>query len=247
MWKTAELQKGLRLLYNGTEVVGEGTGFGVPVLLYSDDTYFSGSSRLYVCSKKNSLVIRKEFMLDRVERKVLHEIKMLNPILREVWRYLDRLYREHQHLQTIASVDILGKLGIHLRFEETEPAGKVIVAYSIEHDGIAVKIDSRLVKKANLKKLFVLNEQGSEFFRRYWDSDGTELVDREIGAWKIVKAQSARITDQQRKVGFQLWRTRGSTLFIGREFIKDLADWVGLDYEVKPKNDVFEYKIRILR
>jgi len=46
--KIADLQKALILVVNGTEAVGEGTGFGLPVLVYSDETYFSGSSKLYV-------------------------------------------------------------------------------------------------------------------------------------------------------------------------------------------------------
>jgi len=43
-WKTADLQKGLIVVCNSKEMVGEGTGFGVPVLQYLDDTYFSGSA-----------------------------------------------------------------------------------------------------------------------------------------------------------------------------------------------------------
>jgi len=47
-WKTADLQKGLIFVCNGEEMVGEGTGFGVPVLKYLDDTYFSGSAHVYL-------------------------------------------------------------------------------------------------------------------------------------------------------------------------------------------------------
>ncbi|HYA22380.1 MAG TPA: hypothetical protein VEG31_04350, partial [Thermoproteota archaeon] len=40
--KIAELQKGLILVHDEEELVGEGSGFGVPVLLCSGETYFSG-------------------------------------------------------------------------------------------------------------------------------------------------------------------------------------------------------------
>jgi hypothetical protein len=66
--KIADLQKGLILVVNGTEAVGEGTGFGLSVLLYSDETYFSGSSRLYVSQRGDCCVVVKEFFMDRVAR-----------------------------------------------------------------------------------------------------------------------------------------------------------------------------------
>jgi hypothetical protein len=242
----AELQKGLRLVYEGKEVVGEGIGFGVPVLLYSDDTYFSGSSRVYLSSVGDLRVIRKEFIIDRIQRKRFHKVRMHNSILRQMWRYLDRLYQKHEHLQAISSTDILSKLGIHFEFTETEPVGKVVSTYSISQDKIRVKMDFSSVRKTALRRIFVLNEQGSDFFRRYSDSDGTELLDREIGAWGFVKAQSARITDFRRIVGFEIWKTEKGALCRGRESIRGLANWTGLDYEIDPGNKHFEYLIRIL-
>jgi hypothetical protein len=32
----------------------------------------------------------------------------------------------------------------------------------------------------------------------------------------------------------------------GREFLEGSLDWVGLDYEVNPRTDVFEYVIEVL-
>ncbi|WXG44003.1 MAG: hypothetical protein WED04_08230 [Promethearchaeati archaeon SRVP18_Atabeyarchaeia-1] len=242
----AGLQKGLRIVYKGREIVGEGIGFGVPILLYSDDTYFSGTSKLYLDDRKDVHVIRKEFLFDRVQRKVMHGIKMQNAKLRQLWRYLDRLYQNHRSLQPVSSADVLGKLGVHLQFSETDAAGKVIAAYSVSHDRIRAKMDFFPTRESNLKGVFVLNEQGSEFFRRYSDSNGTELVDKEIGAWGIVEAESARVTDLRGRVGFQLARSRGSVLHRGREYTSGLADWVGLDYEIDPAKRTFEYEIQVL-
>ena len=242
----ANLQKGLRFIYRGKEMVGEGTGFGVPVLLYSNDTYFSGSSRVSFSTKGIVHTIRKEYTMNKLQRKKMRGVKLENPILRTVWKYLDRLYQKHRHLQPAFSHDILGKLHIHLEFVDTKSVGKVIATYSIEHDRIKVRIDFDPIEKKGLRKIFVLNEQGSKLFRRYSDSCGAELVEREIGGWGIVEAESACITDQQGKVGFQLWASRSGNLHRGREFVKNLADWIGLDYEISPVNSVFEYKIKIL-
>jgi hypothetical protein len=57
--KTANLQKGLILLCNGLELVGEGIGFGVAIAKYAGETFFSGSASLQINTKKNFIVIRK--------------------------------------------------------------------------------------------------------------------------------------------------------------------------------------------
>ena len=58
--KIANLQKGLILVYEGNELVGEGTGFGLPVLVCSDQTYFSGSSTIRVSQQDDRWSIRKD-------------------------------------------------------------------------------------------------------------------------------------------------------------------------------------------
>jgi hypothetical protein len=72
------------------------------------------------------------------------------------------------------------------------------------------------------------------------------LIDRQIGAWDIVDSDWACLTDLQGRVGHRLWGVRGSVLRRGRETMKNCLDWVGLDYELNPRREVFEYKIEIL-
>jgi hypothetical protein len=120
------------------------------------------------------------------------------------------------------------------------------VTYGITQGKIQVKTDFSLLKRENLQKIFVLNEQGSRFFRRYMDSNGANLVDKQIGAWETIETEWASITNLEGRVGFRLWAIKNAILRRGREFLKDCRDWIGLDYEINPKNAVFEYEIEIL-
>jgi hypothetical protein len=72
------------------------------------------------------------------------------------------------------------------------------------------------------------------------------LNDEEIGAWDDVTAQSAKIADKQERISFSLKRIEGTMLRRGREVAKGSLDWIGLDYELNPEDDPFEYEIEIL-
>ncbi|MFQ6123843.1 MAG: hypothetical protein ACE5R6_04440 [Candidatus Heimdallarchaeota archaeon] len=169
-----------------------------------------------------------------------------NRKIRTVFRYIAELYQKHRHFRFLIIKELTMKMGVHTRFITTTPIGKVIVTYSIRGDHILVKVDFNCLKRENLQKIFVLNEQGSTFFRRYLDSNGTELVEKEIGAWDRIEAKWASITDLNGRVGFRLRRMKNSLLRRGREALDGWLDWVGLDYEVNPKHSVFEYEIEIL-
>lgn len=242
----ADLQKGLILVNKRVEMVEEGTGFGVPVLLYSDQTYFSGSSNLYVFQQDDFQVIRKEFLMDSLKKKRIGKVELTNQKLRAISKYIAELYLKHRHIRPLMSTGLSKKLGVHDSFVKTMPVGRVVVTYGISQDRIVVKVDFSHVKKRNLQKTVVLNEQGSKFFRRYIDSKNTSLVDEQIGVWEKIEAKWASITDIHGKVGFRLWKTKNSILRRGRELMKGRIEWIGLDYEINPASDFFEYNIDIL-
>ena len=242
----ANLQKGLRLAYKGQELIGEGAGFGVPVVSYINDTYFSGSSSLVFIDQGDSVKLRKEFLMDRVQRKELRGIRLENQRIRAAWRLLDKLYQGHRRLQSVSSIDMVKKMGIKFSFIDADPVGKVVVTYSIGRNRIDAKADFSLLRKNNLRKIFLLNEQGTKFFRRYSDSCGSSMIDGQIGAWRTVDTKSANITNAQGNVGFKLSKKTGSTLYVGRETVASSADWIGLDYELNSGVNAFEYTIRIM-
>ena len=245
--KIANLQKGIILLYNGVEVAGEGTGFGVPIGKYSDETFFSGSSVLQIHNKENSFIIRKEFSMDLIARDTFRNLKLENKKLRRIIDFISSFYQRHKRLARFILLvkELLFKCGVEPIFSKVDSKGRVIVTYTLNRNRILVKLSFNELDRNNLQKVFVLNEQGAHFFEKYSDSEGLKLSDEEIGAWDNVTAQSAKITDKQDKIGFSLKNVEGTMLRRGRELSKNSLDWIGLDYELNPSDDQFEYEIEI--
>jgi len=245
-WKIADLQKGLILVYKGREVVGEGAGFGVPVLVCSDETYFSGTSRVYFSKRGNCMIVRKDFEMNRIVRNKFRNVTLENRKTRRFFTYLAHLYQRHTEFRFLTLKSLTRKMYIDTAFLKIPSIGKAQVTYLIEHDHILVKADFRQLKKTKTERVFILNEQGSSFFRKYIDSRNMELTDSEIGAWDNVEAEWASLKFLQQEFGFRLRRTRDSVLRRGREFLEGSMDWIGLDYEINPRSPIFEYSIEIL-
>lgn len=245
--KIADLQKGLVLLCNGTDVIGEGTGFGVPIAKYSDETVFSGSSFLYVRRQENGVEIQKEFLMDLVARDRFRNLKLENPRIRKLFDRISLLSQRHKRLahSILVVKGLLFKFGVGSSFIRSTHKGSVIVTYIMDRNRILVKLNLSQLKRTNLGKVFVLNEQGAHFFRAYSDSEGLRLVDGEIGVWDNVTAQSAKIANGQNKIGFCLKSVEGSMLHRGREVIEGSLDWIGLDYEISSNSCHFEYEIEL--
>jgi hypothetical protein len=245
----ADLQKGLIFIYKGLERVGEGTGFGLPVLRYSDETYFSGFSNIRFHEEGENKILCKEYLIDTVRRKRLGEVELVNQRLARLYergsRFLAEAYQKHRGLRLLSLAKLVEEIGVRSSFKRVNPVGKVTMTYVIRQGRIRVKIDFNIQRREGLRKIFVLNEQSSRLFRRYLDSKGAERFDRQIGVWDQVEGQWASITDLKGKVGFRLYRKEKAVLRRGREFVKDCRDWIGLDYEIDPETDLFEYEIEI--
>jgi hypothetical protein len=246
-WKIAELQKGLILVCNGSEKVGEGAGFGLPVLVCSDETYFSGTSSVRVSRSDGQWSIRKEFLMDRVARNNFRNVNLQNRGARSLLGYLSRLYREQPQFRFLVLKKLTRKIHIGTSFVETAPSACVAVTYKIGERKIQVHADFRNVKTDKLEKIFMLNEQGSMFFQRYLDSEGSvELRNAQIGAWDEVRSEWASIDSPTDRFGFRLWKKGNVILRRGREYVEGSLDWTGLDYEISSGITSFDYTLEIL-
>jgi len=244
--KICHLQKGLILVRGLTETVGEGAGFGLPVLVYDDETCFSGTSRIHFSKKSDHSIIEKEFIIDLVARNRFRNVTLENQKGRHLIVFLANLYQKHPRLRLLTIKGLTKKINIDTAFIQREQKSKVVVTYVVKREHISVKADFRQLINDRPKRLFMLNEQGSRFYRKYLDSQGTELKDMSIGAWNTVDAEWAALRTLNNEIGFRLWKAENSVLRRGKEFLKDSLDWVGLDYEIPPTTGLLEYPIEIL-
>ncbi len=241
----ADLQKGLILVYKGIELVGEGTGFGVPVARYRSRTYFPGSSTVQVLHKKECTIVHKQFVLDTVLEMRFRHVRIENKAIRSFARYMAELYKKHRHWRPVLQQNFLKYLGTQDRFVKAKPAGNVTVTYLLDTAIVNVKADFEFLKRDNLEKICLLNEQSSRFFRKYFDSNGIVLLDKQIGEWEKVESEWACISNASGEKGFRLWKVKDTLLYRGREFFGGSLDWVGLDYEVGSEIKNLEYNIEL--
>jgi hypothetical protein len=246
--KIASLQKGLICVCDGRERIGEGAGFGFPVMVCPEETYFPSAAVISLSKSSTATKVRKEFIMDRIARNKFGDVRLENQKTRAIIRYLCRLYQEKTYFRFpfLIFKRFMVKVGVDTGFVETKPIGKVVVTYAVHENAIKVQVNLSQIEAKRRKKLFILNEQSADFFRKYYDSRGTALVDKQIGAWDNVNAEWACFTDAQGQVGFRLWQVKGAVLRRGRETLHDCLDWVGLDYEVNVNRDFFEYDIELL-
>lgn len=242
------LQKGLVLVRAGRELIEEGIGFGVPVVMFSDKTYFSESAQVSVREKGAGLEIVKSFCMDAVSKKGFRNgVFVDNVLYRFVSGSLASVYRDYPAARRIVFplIKMRNRVGVRTYFTSAKPRGEVTVTYTIKQSGIDVAADFTRLDKRNCEKLLLANEQGSTFFRRFSDSGGLNLVGNQIGAWDGVRAEWACFSDVDNTLGFCLENLPNSKLFRGTEYVRGRLAWAGMGYELKPTLDLFRYTIRI--
>jgi len=238
--KTADLQKGLKIVHDGIEIVEGGMGFGAPVAKYSNSMYFPKCAKLILT--KDMITVKKVFHMDSIE-----QAKVGKHLVSRGSGGLAYLYRSSKFFRKpIIKFSELTKKVVNVRseFKTVASRGPVTIAYKVYADRIRVSCDMTKLDKSGCKGIFILNEQGSSFFRRYEDSDGRHLVDDEIGAWEKVRAKRAQLSDFDSFFSFCLQKVDNANIWLGRETHENIA-WAGLIYEIPPNLNSFAYDILI--
>ena len=243
----SHLQKGLILLLGSKELVDEGIGFGVPIVRYEDKTYFSSSADVTRVSGNNNMLI-KSFVLDTISRKRVGKASYINDSLYSFLRRIfEKAYLNCRKLSPLFNLIMALRttLKVQTDFVKTAPRGTVTVTYTCLPDLVRVNVDLTKLKREGCKQILLLNEQGATFFRKYSDTTGLSLSDHNVGAWAMVKAEEASLSDIAELLSFTLRRVKSAQLFRGWEHTRGRFSWAGLSYSLPADSSNFGYVIKL--
>jgi hypothetical protein len=245
--EASALHKGLVLVLDGKELVEEGLGFGVPVVKYEDKTFFSTSTKHAANCGAADSTLTKSFVIDAISRKRVGKTSYLND---DFYRFCRKLF-EQAYLRNKSYASLFNRImelretmGIHTDFVKVKQRGMITMNYSIQPKSIKIKADLSRLELDGCQEILILNEQGSTFFNKYSDANGTTLFNEEIGAWKSVNARSASLSDAEGTLKFTLTKNSGR-LFRGLERTKGRFSWAGLSYSLNPQSSIFNYDIKL--
>lgn len=244
--ETAALQKGLVLVYKGKEVIEEGIGFGVPVIKYQDKTVFSGTAQILQGKSLGSF--EKHFWLDTVSTKRFYKTPVNDTFYEAIHKLFEKAYLGHQTMQPINNkiMELREILKIKTEFRQIKPRGVVKVRYDLTDKAVNVSADYSGVNVQAATEILSLNEQGASCFPCYKDADGVRLFGCRIGAWDMVKAETATLISADDSLAFSLEPKVSARLFRGWEQTKNRFSWAGLSYSLPPNVSGFDYRISLV-
>lgn len=239
--ETSPLHKGLVLLYRGRELIEEGVGFGVPVVKYADKTYFPGKATVSI----NDRTLTKVYTLNMISVKKLGAAGYIDDRLYSTLRRnFERLYLQKKLKGLFNKVmEVRDALKVSTEFQMVKPRGKVTVTYSCQPSCIGIHADYSELSLDGCREMLMLNEQGSSYFQKYVDSDGSVLVGNQIGAWDPVNAGSASLQSISWPLKFSVSSRPGALLYRGYERTHRRFSWAGLSYSIKLNSTGFSYSI----
>lgn len=248
-FQTARLHKGAVVICNGTELVEEGLGIGVPVCRYQDGTRFSLGADTFVGNSDQNLTLVKIYDMNGIATKRFRglPIRRGSPLAR-LLKVLERGYREFRRFRTGASMmlDILSLLGMRNEYLESRSKGRVAVTYREIDRGLQIEAALDELSCEGLQSIVFANEQGGRLFTEYEDSNGIKLHDRQIEPWHTTQAEWASLHSRVFDVGFRLNRPREWLMARGREVVRDRISWSGLDLFCSESPRALEYSVEIV-
>jgi hypothetical protein len=235
------------MMCRGEELIEEGAGFGVPIAKCTDNTYFSSTAQLYLEQQTaGTAVFKKIFLLDAVSKKQVRGASINDSFYSLIHETFERAYLNRHSLRPVFdwTMRLRKTLGVTTQFTRVPPRGKVTITYHCDPDRIKVSVDLSKLFRTQCEEILLLNEQGASKFRRFSDTEGSVLYDKQIGAWAKVKAKKATFSDTQQTVSFSLENKENAMLIRGREQIQDRFSWAGMTYSLNSKASFFDYVIK---
>ena len=238
---SSSLQKGLVMFHKARSLCGEGVGFGVPAVEYSDQVLFSTSAN--VRATNGELI--KNFWIDAKPRITWTKFTIDSSPYLILQRRLDNMYRTDRKSRLLLTymMKLQPLLGVKLSFQKIARRGFVEVKYSLSGRDVSVRVDSAKLSDRKFKRLLVFSEQSASF-DTYKDNLGT-LRNRDIGVWEEVKSRRVCLTNEESNVTFCVEDICGTKLYRGRELLKPRLDWAGFCYSIPAHQQCFSYTIRI--
>lgn len=247
--EVAALQKGLVLMVNNSELIEEGIGFGVPVIKYSDTTFFSRTATAYVEEQnKKSIMIVKDFYLDSISKKQIHGASINTSFYSVFHKAFEKGYIHPGKMRPLydCTMRLRRIFGVETYFAKVPPRGKVSITYHCYPDRIDVSADFSKLNTNGCCELLILNEQGAAFFRKYKNGN-VVLHNRRIGPWTKVDTGYPEFADTINNISFSMEKKDGAILYYGWEQVKNRFSWAGMTYSLNPKISKFNYAIQLKR
>jgi hypothetical protein len=247
--QTASLQKGAILVRNGTELIEEGLGIGVPVCSYRDGTRFSLDADTLVDDSETGPTVIKIYDMNGIAaRKFRGSLIRRGSYRARLLKLMESGYRRLHRFGIEATVilNIFGALGMRNEYLESPSKGRITVKYSSTGRGLKIGASLEGLLSEGLEGLVFTNEEGGSVFREYVDSTGIRLRERQIEPWQKAEAEWASLHSKKYDVSFRVSRPTGWLIVRGREVARGRISWSGLDLFSSSVPTALEYSVEIV-
>jgi hypothetical protein len=246
--QTARLHKGGILVCNGSELVEEGLGIGVPVCRYQDGTRFSLRADTFLEDSENPRLVRIYDMNGIASKRFRGSSIRRGSSPASLLKILEEGYRGLRKVRVGAAMimDTLSLLGMRNDYMESRSRGQVAVTYHRSSKGVRIEANLGELSREGLQSIVFANEQGGSIFNEYEDSTGLRLHDTQIEAWRTIRAEWASLYSRLFVAGFRIIRPNGWHIIRGREAIKNRICWSGLDLFCDEFPQTLDYSVEIV-
>lgn len=138
-----------------------------------------------------------------------------------------------------------------IKYEEVEPLGTVVYTYTVTGQEIRMDVDLSGLQVA-WERAYLMNEQGAINFTIYQDEDGRKWHGDEVGIWRLTEDAYGCWLHRCEALRFCVQTEPGQPKYVGRERYNQYRwtgifylSWSGIDIEVKPPIDHYQYVVRV--